>query len=63
MRQKFTENFQQGRESSSQLCVYVGEEKVVDLWGSVTDKVTGGFCKDASITHPGLHRGHHHQRV
>ena len=24
---------------SAQLCVYVGEEKVVDLWGSVKDKV------------------------
>ena len=23
-----------GREESAQLCVYVGEEKVVDLWGS-----------------------------
>ena len=23
---------------SAQLCVYVGEEKVVDLWGSIKDK-------------------------
>ena len=27
---------------SAQLCVYVGEEKVVDLWGSVKDKVGVG---------------------
>ena len=27
---------------SAQLCVYVGEEKVVDLWGSIKDKDFSG---------------------
>jgi len=38
VRDKFEENFRTGRETSAQLCVYVGEEKVVDLWGSIKDK-------------------------
>ena len=29
-----------GREESAQLCVYVGEEKVVDLWGSPNPSYT-----------------------
>ena len=33
----FENNFKAGLEVSSQLCVYVGNEKVVDLWGT-TDK-------------------------
>ena len=31
----FENNFKAGLEVSSQLCVYVGNEKVVDLWGTV----------------------------
>ena len=29
-----------GREESAQLCVYVGEERVVDLWGSASTSYT-----------------------
>ena len=35
VRKLFEDNFKAGLEVSSQLCVYVGEEKVVDLWGTV----------------------------
>merc|ERR1711963_290719 len=42
VRDKFEENFRTGRETSAQLCVYVGEEKVVDLWGSIKDKDFSG---------------------
>ena len=35
VRELFENNFKAGLEVSSQLCVYVGEEKVVDLWGTV----------------------------
>jgi len=33
VRSLFEENFRRGREENAQLCVYVGKEKVVDLWG------------------------------
>eukprot|EP00090_Calanus_glacialis_P024125 TRINITY_DN37455_c0_g1_i1.p1 TRINITY_DN37455_c0_g1~~TRINITY_DN37455_c0_g1_i1.p1 ORF type:complete len:428 (-),score=98.05 TRINITY_DN37455_c0_g1_i1:82-1365(-) len=52
----FTENFHKGREESAQLCVYVGEEKVVDLWGSTTlptytaDTLTNVFSSTKSLT-------------
>ena len=45
-----------GAEESAQLCVFVGEEKVVDLWGSVTnpdyngDTLTTVFSSTKSIT-------------
>ena len=35
-RDMFTANFKGGREREAQLCVYVGERRVVDLWGSAT---------------------------
>ena len=34
VRKLFEQNFEDGLEASSQLCVYVGEEIVVDLWGA-----------------------------
>ena len=34
----FTENFRLGLEKKAQLCVYVGGEVVVDLWGEVVDR-------------------------
>jgi len=52
----FTENFDTGREESAQLCVYVGEEKVVDLWGSrsstsyTADTLTTVFSSTKSLT-------------
>ena len=30
----FREHFEQGREENAQCCAYVGEEKVVDIWGT-----------------------------
>ena len=38
VRKLFEEYFSRGTDESSQLCVYVGDEVVVDLWGSVTDQ-------------------------
>jgi hypothetical protein len=32
----FAANFKRGQEREAQLCVYVGEKMVVDLWGSAT---------------------------
>jgi len=52
----FTDNFYKGREESAQLCVYVGEEKVVDIWGSTTnpsytaDTLTTVFSSTKSLT-------------
>ncbi len=37
-RQIFEDGFARGIESAAQVCVYVGEERVVDLWG-----VSGGY--------------------
>ena len=37
VRDLFEENFKTGREDNAQLCVYVGEELVVDLWGYSSD--------------------------
>jgi len=44
VKEMFTDNFKQGKETNAQLCVYVGEEKVVDLWGSLKDKNYNGDC-------------------
>ena len=38
VRKLFEQNFKDGLEASSQLCVYVGDEMVIDLWGSVDKK-------------------------
>ena len=52
----FEENFHRGSDESSQLCVYVGEEKVVDLWCSVKDPgytgdtLTNVFSSTKSLT-------------
>ncbi|WP_062349073.1 serine hydrolase domain-containing protein [Herbidospora yilanensis] len=37
----FTDNFEHHDEIGAAVCVYVGSEKVVDLWGGVADPVTG----------------------
>jgi len=42
VKQMFENNFQRGADESSQLCVYVGEEKVVDLWFSTTNTTFTG---------------------
>lgn len=43
----FEANFSRGADENSQLCVYVGEEKVVDLWGRVDSD--NGFNADSLI--------------
>ena len=37
VREMFEENFRAGREENAQLCVYVGEQRVVDLWASLSN--------------------------
>lgn len=34
VRRRFYENFVQGKESNAQVCIYLGKQCVVDLWGS-----------------------------
>merc|ERR1711970_1163478 len=52
----FEDNFKQGREDSAQLCVYVGEELVVDLYASLSsptyngDTLTNVFSSTKSLT-------------
>ena len=52
----FENNFSRGAEESAQLCVYVGDRRVVDLWGSVTDPaysadtLTNVFSSTKSLT-------------
>merc|ERR1711953_321299 len=36
VREMFERNFSRGADETSQLCVYVGEEVVVDLWASTS---------------------------
>ena len=49
-------NFTEGREENAQLCVYVGDEKVVDLWCSQTepeysaDSLVNVFSSTKSLT-------------
>jgi len=55
VRDIFQDNFNKGREESAQLCVYVGEEKVIDLWGSADpaytpDTLTNVFSSTKSLT-------------
>jgi hypothetical protein len=37
----FAANFKRGQEREAQLCVYVGERMVVDLWGSAAGDQAG----------------------
>ena len=56
VKELFESNFKRGAEESAQLCVYVGEEKVVDLWCSVKDPgytgdtLTNVFSSTKSLT-------------
>jgi len=56
VKKMFEENFIAGREDNAQLCVYVGEELVVDLWGYSSDKnydgdtLTNVFSSTKSLT-------------
>ena len=42
----FESNFSRGREFDAQCVVYVGEERVVDLWGSVEGTHNEGYHGD-----------------
>jgi len=56
VRDMFEENFKEGREDSAQLCVYVGEELVIDLYASLSsssyngDTLTNIFSSTKSLT-------------
>jgi len=57
VREMFEENFRAGREENAQLCVYVGEQRVVDLWASLSnnpaftgDSLTTVFSSTKSLT-------------
>ena len=43
----FASNFESGEEESAQLCVYIGSELVVDLWGSLDDSNAAGYGPDS----------------
>jgi len=49
VRELFRENFRLGLEKNAQLCVYVGEEKVVDLWGTTEKSPEQTFGPDSLI--------------
>ena len=56
VRDMFEQNFKEGREDNAQLCVYVGEEKVVDLYASLSsspnynaDTLTNVFSSTKSL--------------
>jgi len=56
-RKIFEDNFQEGIEEHSQLCVYVKGERVVDLWGTIDknsgydgDSLTNCFSNTKSLT-------------
>ena len=56
VREMFERNFSRGADQTAQLCVYVGEEVVVDLWASTSqsaytgDTLTNVFSSTKSIT-------------
>jgi len=56
VKEMFEENFKAGREDNAQLCVYVGDKLVVDLWGFSSDKnfngdtLTNIFSSTKSLT-------------
>ena len=54
VREMFERNFRRGADESSQLCVYVGDEVVVDLWttrdGFTAESLLNIFSSGKSIT-------------
>jgi len=57
LKRMFKANYELGCEENSQLCIYVGEQKVVDLWGRVekdskfdADSLINVFSSTKSIT-------------
>ena len=47
VRELYEEDFGRGSDVDSQLCVYVGGEKVVDLWGSHGPKRDPNYGPDS----------------
>ena len=56
VKEMFEENFRAQRDDNAQLCVYVGDDLVVDLWGFSSDKnydgdtLTNIFSSTKSLT-------------
>jgi len=48
--EKFCTNYEAGHDKDSQLCVYVGEEVVVDLWGSNPENQCIGFSNSKTVS-------------
>ena len=47
VRELFTANFLSGEEENAQLCVYVGNELVIDLWGCRDEGNPSGYGPDS----------------
>ena len=43
----FTSNFISGEDEYAQICVYIGNELVIDLWGSRDDSNAIGYGPDS----------------
>ena len=43
----FTSNFVEGEDENAQLCVYVGNERVIDLWGCREKSNPDGYGPDS----------------
>ena len=43
----FTSNFESGEDENAQLCVYIGDEMVIDLWGCREDSNATGYGQDS----------------
>ena len=44
VKKQFEKLYSQGMDTDSQLCVYVGDKKVIDIWGASKDK---GYTPDS----------------
>ena len=47
VKELFTSNFVNGDEKNAQLCVYVGDELVIDLWGTKDESNAAGYGPDS----------------
>ena len=51
VRKHFEKNFSKGTEENAQLCVYVGESKVVDLWGMLNETPKHLWRTEKDVSH------------
>ena len=49
VREMFEAMLRSGCDTKAQLCVYIGEEKVIDLWGLAPSVVDDKFGPDAIV--------------